>query len=478
MPPNLTQKILYKWNDTNTKFGMEAVRTLQGLVETAVLKYPHRVAVLKSVDDLTDAGTELVSEHSLTYEQLNYRANRVAHLLLSKGVGGAYTSSGRNSQSGEDEDHIVAVCMRRCTDMIVSLLGILKSGAGYMFLDPSYPQQRIEYMIEYANPVALLTHEEHRKVLQSKKLVADSQVILLPYNSAGDGTHPLFCDFPSTNPAIYHQNHLAMTVFTSGSTGKPKGVALENRSLLNLIQWQLREFLPSTNPSHPTVTLQFAPTSFDVSFQEIFSSLSSGGTLVLVGDDIRRDTTQLIQYLSYYGIERIFLPFVALESLCEVATSQPWSLISSLRLREVMTAGEQLVITPSIVRFFNELPCKDRVLVNQYGPSESHVISSYCLSGSATAWPQLPPIGKPIANAQIYILDTNLQPCVLGAVGELYLAGVGLARGYLHNPQATSLKFISVNAFPGTHFQHGSILSRNANEEKIRLYKSGKDSKL
>src|SRR5262249_9203253 len=158
---------------------------------------------------------------------------------------------------------------------------------------------------------------------------------------------------------------------------------------------------------------QFAAQSFDVSFQEIFSTCCSGGTLVLVSEEMRRDPALLLQFLAAEGIERVFLPFIALQQLAEAAEGK-MSVPTSLR--EIITAGEQLQMSQPIVRFVGKL--KDCHLYNQYGPTESHVVTSFTLRGSPTDWPALPPIGRPITNTQIYILDKYLQPVPVGVVGE------------------------------------------------------------
>ena len=248
-------------------------------------------------------------------------------------------------------------------------------------------------------------------------------------------THSLLsfhCDAQATN--------LAYVIYTSGSTGQPKGVAMNQLALNNLILWQLQNNPISTGAK----TLQFAPISFDVSFQEMFSTWFSGGTLFLIMEELRRDPVALLGFLQEKAVERLFVPFVALQQLAEVAVGSE-SVTSSLR--EIITAGEQLQITGAISQWFSKL--NDCTLHNHYGPSESHVVTIFTLINSVDTWPLLPPIGRPIANTKIYILDGFLQPVPIGVPGELYIGGVSLARGYLNRPELTQDKFI-LNPFDET----------------------------
>ena len=190
---------------------------------------------------------------------------------------------------------------------------------------------------------------------------------------------------------------------------------MPHRALSNLIEWQLHQ--PTFREG--ARTLQFASMSFDVSIQEIFSTWCSGGTLVLIPEELRRDPVGLLRLLVEERVERLFLPFVALQQLAEVADAEA-TVPSSLR--ELITAGEALQITRHIASLSDKLTgC---VLHNQYGPSESHVVTAFTLRGLASEWAALPPIGRPVANTQIYILDPPLQPVPIGVPGELHIGGV------------------------------------------------------
>ncbi|WP_333288377.1 amino acid adenylation domain-containing protein [Microcoleus sp. MON1_C5] len=360
------------------------------------------------VEQNPDAVAVIFEGQQLTYQELNQRANQLAHHLRSLGV---------------VRDAVVGICVERSLEMAIGLLGILKAGAAYLPLDPAYPQERIAYMLENAGVPVVLTQASLLPPLLEYGIPAiclDRGWKSIAQRSQDNPTTAVLPD------------HLAYVIYTSGSTGKPKGVAMSHRPLVNLIDWQLQNFaFPATK------TLQFAPISFDVSFQECFSSWCSGGTLVLISDITRKDAVALLQLLQNEAIERLFLPFIALQHLAEVAEERG---IVPNSLREIITAGEQLQISRAIVNWFSQL--KDGTLHNQYGPSESHVVTAFTLTGSPENWPKLPSIGRPIANAQIHILDSQLQPVPIGIPGELYIGGVSLANGYINRPDLTSQRFI------------------------------------
>ncbi|HWD20891.1 MAG TPA: amino acid adenylation domain-containing protein [Verrucomicrobiae bacterium] len=346
---------------------------------------------------------------TVSYEELNRRANRLAHHLRARGAG---------------PDALIGICAERSLEMIVAVLAAIKAGAAYVPLDPKYPRDRLRFMIDDSRAPILLTQER----LLPLTAEARTNVICLDRDAAQ------WAQGPDTNlPPAAQPDHLAYVIYTSGSTGQPKGVAMRQEPLINLLQWQLENW----SFPEPARTLQFTSLNFDVSFQEIFSTLCSGGLLVLVAEEVRRDPGTLLRFLQAQRVQRLFLPFIALKRLAEAALSEK-SLPEDLK--EVITAGEQLRITPALVDFFSRLDgC---TLENQYGPSETHVVTAYRMSGPARTWPPLPSIGKAIANVTVHLLDAQRQPVPPGEQGELYFGGRCVARGYLHRPELTEARFI------------------------------------
>ncbi|HKV38394.1 MAG TPA: AMP-binding protein, partial [Blastocatellia bacterium] len=270
--------------------------------------------------------------------------------------------------------------------------------------------------------------------------------------------------------------NLAYVVYTSGSTGTPKGVAMSHRSAVKMICWQRRTSGQSTGGR----TLQFASLSFDVSFQEILPTLSTGGTLVLISEEHRKDTPRLLATILNEQVERVFVPVVVLQQLAEAAEESACRLVA---LREIITAGEQLKITGQVSRLFDSLPgCR---LFNHYGPSETHAATACRMPDDRRAWPELPPIGTAIDNTSVYLLDRTMQPVPLGVAGDIYIGGIGLARGYLAGASMTAERFIPdpFAAEPGSRlytsgdsgrFRVGGtieFLGRSDHQVKIRGYR-------
>ena len=409
------RQLLAEWNNTDTEYSQKCIYQL---FEAQVEHTPDAVAVV-------------FEDKQLSYRELNNRANQLAHYLRKLGV---------------KADVVVGLCIERSLNMVVGLLAILKAGGAYLPLDPTYPEERLHFMLQDTAAPVLLTS----KNLVTRLPEYNTQVVCLDESweaIAGESQENLV---PEVNLA-----NLGYVIYTSGSTGKPKGVKMTQLALCNLIWWQLQ----NTEVSSHAKTLQFSPISFDVSFQEIFSTWSSGGTLVLITEELRRDARALLSLLKKQSVERLFLPFVALQQLAEAAESTE---IVPDSLKEIITAGEQLQITPAISYLFSKL--NNARLSNHYGPSESHVVTAFNLNGSVNTWSLLPPIGRAIANTQIHILDSHLQPVPIGVPGELYIGGFCLARGYLNRPELTAEKFIS-NPIPPQSLSKGG--------SGDRLYKTG-----
>ncbi|HVW97021.1 MAG TPA: amino acid adenylation domain-containing protein [Mucilaginibacter sp.] len=364
-----------------------------------------------------DAIAIIFGGQSLTYRQLGQKADNLAAAITE--------ASPASLNAG--------VSTLRAVETIVSVLAILKAGKAYLPLDPEYPQERLQQIVSDSGiDICLSTSPQQHlfKKLGLNVLVSD-------------------IDYPEKQNSLIETKSACYVLYTSGSTGTPKGVSMGHAALANLLSWQQKNSLSAPGIN----TLQFAPLTFDVSFQEIFATLTTGGMLVLVDEDLRVDPYRLLSYIEENNINRIFLPFVVLQYLTEAADSENHF---PACLKEVMTAGEQLKITPQIVRFFSALP--DCILYNQYGPTETHVVTQLKLEGDATLWPSLPTIGTPIDETGILILDETLKELPSGETGELCVSGVSLADGYLNRPEMTAEKFTFLNG---------------QNGDKTRIYRTG-----
>jgi amino acid adenylation domain-containing protein len=398
LAPAERRQVLRDWNETAADYPREAC--LHHFFAAQAVRTPDAVAVM---------GWQ--GGERLTYADLASRASRLARRLRGLGVG---------------PDVPVAVCLRRSPAMAVAVLATLEAGGPYVPVDPSYPRERLEMMMAIARPRVLLTEIGLRGAIPT----GDFTVVCLDGDGLNIETGPV--PAPGEEAPVSPDN-LAYVIFTSGSTGMPKGVAMPHRPLVNLIAWQLRE--SALGPG--TRTVQFASLSFDVSCQELFSTWAAGGTLVLISEELRLDAAALLDALREAEVERLFPPFVALQQIAEIASERDaWP----ESLREVATAGEQLQITPAVAELFTRVPkCR---LYNQYGPSESHVVTAYALAGPARSWPALPSIGSPIANTRILVLDPVFGPAPIGVPGELCIGGDCLARGYLSRPDLTAERFM------------------------------------
>jgi len=371
-----------------------------------------------------ETGTALVfRDASLSCSELDVFSNRIAHYLAKAGV-----------RHGDN----VGLCLDRSIEMVAVLLGILKAGAAYVPLDPAYPAERLGMMQEDARLRHVLTHSAHAH------LFADAMVW---EEIAGEVAK----QSPTPVAVETGTEDVAYVIFTSGSTGRPKGIEMPHRALANLIEWQLerKTFRPGAK------VLQYSSISFDVSFQEIATTLASGGTLYLISDKERRDPRLLLGQLEEQGIGRLFLPYVAMRSLIETAhalgTYPP-------ELKEIITAGEQLRVDGGVRDFFSKI--EGATLDNQYGPSETHVITAQLLEGDPSAWPDLPSIGTPLKNCEAFILDGEMKAVPDGEEGELYLAGRNLALGYIGRDDLTQAAFLDLPGFPRL-YKTGDMAARN-----------------
>lgn len=344
---------------------------------------------------------------SVSYGELAARVGAIVLQLQALGVG---------------PEDCVPVWLDRSASLIAAMLGVLEAGAVYAPIDPHSPDERVRELIARLDVAALITDR------QDSATFASGRPVLMPTfaSEAARETRG-----HSARRVTVHPGQLAYVIHTSGSTGEPKGVAMSHRGLARLIDWQIASGTPGLR------TLMFTPVAFDVTFQEVFSTLGTGGTLVLVDDRVRRDPERLLSALDSLGIERLFLPYAALQQLAAAAQRSaraPGSLV------HVITAGERLLVTDSIKAFFKAMP--QALLDNHYGPTEAHLVTAWRLESDPDAWPELPPIGRAIDGVQVRVLDENLKLVGRNEPGELYVAGVGVARGYLADPRRTIERFV------------------------------------
>jgi len=316
---------------------------------------------------------------------------------------------------------LIVSWMDRSPDQLVAMLGTLEAGATHVPLDPASPLTRVAEMVDALDPPIVITDREPagRPAWRDRIVVTVEEIL-----GRGD---PRAWQRPALSP-----DHLAYVIHTSGSTGSPKRVAMSHLGLSRLVQWQVKR---GGEPS--LTTLQFSPVCFDVTFQEVFSTLCTGGTLVLLRDRTRRDPKRLVGALDEMGVERLFLPYVALQQLARVIMEERFA---PRDLRHIITAGERLVVTSAIANLFRLLP-KAR-LDNHYGPTEAHLVTSWKLPRDPSDWPELPPIGTAVDGVTTHILDRALRPVADQEPGELYVGGIGVALGYLGAPRLTAERFL------------------------------------
>ena len=362
-----------------------------------------------------------------TYAQLDEAANRIARGLIGAGARPGAT---------------VGIAMDRSPETLATVLGVGKAAATCVPLDVSYPPARLAAMVAQADPLRIITHAAHAHLFDDPARLLRVDELLAAEPEPGGGPEL---------PAIDGET-VAYLLFTSGSTGEPKGVELPHRVLANYMDWQI----PSASGAAGGRTLQFASLSFDVAFQEIYSTLCGGGTLQLVSEEERRDMPALLRLLDREGVERAFMPCVALQQLAE--TSEALG-IRPRALRVLISSGEQLRVTDEIRRFCATLP--GTVLENQYGPTETHLLTHHTMSGDPARFPDLPPIGTAVSGIGIHLLDGRMRPVPPGAKGEVYIGGVCLAHGYRNRPDLTEQRFVPhPSGEPGARLYRTGDLAR------------------
>ncbi|MFG2485844.1 amino acid adenylation domain-containing protein [Streptomyces virginiae] len=339
----------------------------------------------------------------------------------------------------------VAICLERTPLLVVAILGTLLAGRPYVPLDAAYPDQRLRHMLADSGATVVLCDRTTATGVTALAEAAEGVCLL----RLDEDHPPAAAEATAPVPHAVGDEELAYILYTSGSTGLPKGVAMAHGPLARLVDWHTVH----DGPQYGRVTAQFAPVSFDVSFQEIFTTLCAGGTLVLVAEDVRRDPPRLLDLLAEHRVDRLFLPAAALHQIAQCgvrASVQP-------PLRDIVCAGEQLQVTEAVSGWLRAMPgCR---LHNHYGPTETHVVTSHVLDGDLDRWPRLPPIGTPLPHVRTWILDPAGRPVADGEPGELHLGGACLAQGYLGRPDLTAERFATLT--DGTRrYRTGDLVRR------------------
>ncbi|MGK7901220.1 MAG: amino acid adenylation domain-containing protein [Hormoscilla sp.] len=397
-------QLLVEWNDTQVDYPQDKY-TISQLFEEQVEKTPDAVAVV-------------FEEQQLTYGELNAKANQLARYLQTLGV---------------KPEVLVGICVERSIEMVVGIFGILKAGGAYLPLDPTYPAERLVFMLEDAQVPVLLTQSSQKEKLPETK----AQVVCLDIEAE------MLSRLSSENLSSgVMPGNLAYVIYTSGSTGKPKGVMISHQAICNHTQWMQDTFPLSEQDK----VLQKTPISFDASVWEFYAPLVVGAQLAIAPPDWQKDSRSLIEIIARHQVTIVqMVPSLlqVLLSIQEIETLQS--------LKRIFCGGEPLPFT-SIEIILNTFNVE---LINLYGPTEACIDATFW---QCSAKESIVPIGRPVANTKTYILDSHLQPVPVGVPGELHIGGTGLARGYLNRPELTAEKFIS-NPF--------------SDDPNSRLYKTG-----
>ena len=385
LKPEERHWLLHGWNDTAAAFPEEA---------TVARMFDQQVSITPAAPAVTAGGT------TLSYAELDRLAERLARRILAAGAG-------RGS--------LVAVCAERGVAFVAALLAAWKTGAAYVPLDPAHPPARIAGILDEAGCAALLTSRD----LAKRIAPGGTAVICLEEDPAAE-------EMPQVDASLLPApEDRAYVIYTSGSTGRPKGVAITHHGLANLVMWH-RQAYDVTAADRAT---QLASPAFDAAGWEIWPYLAAGASVHVPDEETRLSPARLVRWLHEQAITLCFLP----TPLAEAALAETWPRTTSLRA--VLTGGDRLLRRPG--------PDFPSVLVNHYGPTECTVVATFGEVAPAGPRRGTPSIGRPIANTRVHVLDRSFQPVPLGAAGELFIGGVGLAEGYLNQPGLTAEKFIA-----------------------------------
>lgn len=403
-----------KWNQTEKSFD-HAPETLAQWLEEQASKTPDRMALVWE----TPVG---ICEYS--YRELNQKASQLAHYLIDR--------------HGCKPDQTIAVCMTRSPQMVISLLGILKAGCAYLPLDPDHPAERLGFIAEHAQAKTVLTIESCKVVLPAKY---QAQAVSL------DESVSQCQEYPHVAPNVdLNSNHLAYVLYTSGSTGKPKGVAVPHAGIVNRLAWMQEKY----KLTEQDTVLQKTPYSFDVSVWEFFWPLVTGAKLVLAQANEHKDSDRLVSLIQQHQVTTVHFVPSMLQSFLDNSNVQ-----DCISLSRIICSGEALP-------YQLQQQCTQTLeaqLHNLYGPTEASIDVTYWDCHQQVIQGVVP-IGYPIANMKTWILDASLNPAPVGVEGELYLSGVGLARGYLGRDDLTEQAFLPnpfANAEASTDVEHARL---------------------
>jgi len=426
-------EVVYDWNNTAVEFPALCTHRL---FEQQVTKYPDAVAVV-------------FNDQQLSYRELNQRANQIAHYLQRHGVG---------------PESLVGVCLQRSPDMVAALLGVWKAGGAYVPLDPSYPQERLSFMVRDAAVQVLLTEKSCAHLFSP----AHSNTVCLdsdwPLIAREDGSN---CDSAAT------PSDLAYVMYTSGSTGLPKGAMITHRGLVNYLTWAIEAYRVEVGGSVPV----HSSISFDLTVTSLYTPLLAGGTVELLAEDSAAQSL-LTALRRTKGRSLVKITPAHLELL-----SQQLGPDEVADMTKTFVIGGENLLAEKLQLWRKFAPATR--LINEYGPTETVVGCCVYETQADDPGSGSVPIGRPIANTQLYVLDSNLQPTPLGETGELYIGGAGVARGYWNRPELTQERFLPdlFSAQPGARmYKSGDLvryredgileyLGRVDNQVKVRGYR-------
>lgn len=437
-------KIIYDWNNTDTAYPRD--KLIHQLFEEQVKRTPNNVAIV-------------FEDKKLTYKELNEKSNQLARYITKE-----YQNRIKEALG---PDTLIALCLNRSLEMIVGILGVLKSGGAYVPIDPGYPQARINYILEDSTAKLILTQSQMSKnvneqiyILENNENIDD--ITFLERKTKLRLPKEKLINIDLDNNKIYTQSKnelkenlvipnnsssLAYVIYTSGTTGKPKGVMVEHGSVVNYVF----DSSMKNNGKMRLNSLFCAPYVFDVSIFDIWSNLIYGHTLFIIKEALLQDISSFRNYLKLNNINKLYLPAALLKLHIDSL------ILLKHQIKYILTGVESLES-----KVVTKLQNSRLKIVNAYGPTEATVCAISCVVVPECLNLYWVPIGKAMSNTKCYILDNNLQPLPLGAIGELYLSGAGLARGYLNRPELTREKFL-----------HNQFAFKEDGVRYTRLYKTG-----